>query len=130
MNPLLKSAIYLPGISSIMKALLTLTINDDPSADCPLQGNGDRYWVGQQLHYAPIVIRPNTSQEACPDMRASPPDFDTCTVPLVMWSRWPFNIVEAFGNVYARLHRAVSGGDVSKGLLPVLATPHGLKAPR
>ncbi|GAX75880.1 hypothetical protein CEUSTIGMA_g3323.t1 [Chlamydomonas eustigma] len=93
-------------------------------------GNGDRYLTGQQLHYAPIVIRPNTSQEACSDMRAMPPDFDACTVPLVMWSRWPFNIVEAFGTVYARLQRAIAGGDVSEGLLPVLATPHGLRAPR
>lgn len=72
------------------------------------------------------------SEEACADLRAAPPDFDACTVPLVLWTRWPYNLAEAFATVYARLLRAVAEGDVARPgeVLPVLATPHGLQAPR
>lgn len=78
------------------------------------------------------MIRPNTSEEACPDLRAEPPTFDTCTVPLVIWARWPYNLAEAFGVVYSRLLGSVDSGDIAEtGVVqPVLATPHGLRAPR
>ena len=72
------------------------------------------------------------SEEACSDLRAGPPDFDTCTVPLVLWTRWPYNLAEAFATVYARLQHAVEAGELARTgeVLPVLATPHGLRAPR
>ena len=32
-------------------------------------GNGDKYKSGEHIHYPPVVIRANTSEEACPDLR-------------------------------------------------------------
>ena len=95
-------------------------------------GNGDKFVSGAHLRFPPVVIRPNTSEEACPDLRAEPPAFDACTVPMVIWARWPFNLGEAFGTVFARLLKAVDSGalHVTPDLLPVLAMPHGLRAPR
>ena len=104
-------------------------------------GNGDKFITGHNLHYPPVVIRANTSEEASSDLLH--PTF-SCQVPLVIWNRWPYNIAEAFGNTYARLLNSLL---VSKGLkslaeiddiseasfpshfIPIMATPHGLKIP-
>ena len=53
-------------------------------------------------------------------------------MPLVLWTRWPYNLAEAFATVYARLQHAVEAGELARPgeVLPVLATPHGLRAPR
>lgn len=91
-------------------------------------GNGDRYVRGWNLHYAPITIRPNSSEEACWDTQH--PSFDPCNVPLIMWSRWPYNLAEAYGTVYAKLWLTAKAGALPAELLPVLATPHGLRAPK
>eukprot|EP00798_Chlamydomonas_sp_ICE-L_P005068 gene5069-34863_t len=76
-----------------------------------------------------VTIRSNTSEEVCDDMRSTPPDFEQCIAPLVLWSRWPYNVAETYGALYMRLAHAVESGTMSANLAPVVATPHGLKIP-
>ena len=53
-------------------------------------GNGDKFRLGDNLPLPPVVIRPNSSEEASPDLRN--PQFSACTKPLVLYTRWPFNV--------------------------------------
>eukprot|EP00798_Chlamydomonas_sp_ICE-L_P023260 gene23260-30488_t len=91
-------------------------------------GNGDKFHRGHNLPCSPVNIRANTSEEVCEGMRGTPPDFEQCIAPVVLWSRWPFNVGETYGELYMRLAHAVQNG-MSTDFAPVVATPHGLKIP-
>jgi hypothetical protein len=116
---------YQPSISSGRPPKFNL---DDLRYNWPhSQGNGDRFKAGHSLFFPPVSIRPNNSMEACKDTQQ--PVFDTCIIPLVMWSNWIFNFGESLSLYYARLWASSVSNSLPRSFLPVLATPHGLSAP-
>ncbi|GLC64014.1 hypothetical protein PLESTF_000109200 [Pleodorina starrii] len=90
-------------------------------------GNGDKFERGRGLHVPPVSIRARTSQEASPDLRE--PVFSTCTLPIILWQRWMFNVGEVFEASYVRLYEEFAAGRVDPRLSLVVATPHGLRQP-
>eukprot|EP00798_Chlamydomonas_sp_ICE-L_P031667 gene31667-6868_t len=78
-----------------------------------------------------ITIRRNTSFEASDDLSASPPSFDPCTTPLVVWTRYPYNMGETFSTLLTRLSHAIDSGMLSpvSAFAPIVATPHGMRLP-
>ncbi|MEW5316176.1 MAG: hypothetical protein WDW38_007562 [Sanguina aurantia] len=90
-------------------------------------GNGDKYMHGHNIPVSPVVIRAATELEACPDLRE--PRFSSCTSPLVLYVRWPFNVGELFESAFAQLLPMIERGTISRRMTLVLATPHGLQLP-